>query len=151
MIKSSTYIIYLTWILISKCRSSSIKLAVVCLLTARRSVRRRLRPATTTVCCREAKGPCGEAGGNSQAYTLSPSQRLCVYVSPYARVSVFKEVQVRAYLKKQPWQSSTHFKGYRYANWKEYAFKFASTHFIWTRLNTCWTHTLSDTHLNTDV
>jgi hypothetical protein len=74
--------------ILSKCHSCSSTHAYVCLLTSGRSGRRRLWPAARIVGCRKGKGSCGEEGGNSQAYTLSPSQRLCVYVSACARVSV---------------------------------------------------------------
>jgi hypothetical protein len=105
-----------------KYHSCSSKNAHACLLTSGCLARRRLRPAATPVCCREGQGPCGEEGGKQSAYTLSPSQRLCVYVSACACGS--SGVQVRADLKKQhvARQSSTRVNGHRDVKHKEYAF-----------------------------
>ena len=74
--------------ILSKYPSCCSEHAYVCLLTSRLSVRRRLWPEARIVCCRKGQVPCEEEGGKSQAYTLSPSQRLCVYASACARVSV---------------------------------------------------------------
>jgi hypothetical protein len=70
--------------ILSECHSCESKHAYVCLLTLGRSVLRRLRPAARTVGCRKGKVACGEEGGNSQTYTLSPSQRLRVCLSACA-------------------------------------------------------------------
>ncbi len=117
IIKSNTYIIHITWSFISKCHSCSVKLVLVCLLTAGRSVRRRLWPAARIVGCCKDECPCGEEGGNSQAYTLSPLQRLSVYVSACARVSVC-QCCTSACLPQETTTSieRTHHNGHRYAN-----------------------------------
>jgi hypothetical protein len=100
----------------SKTYTSS-KHAYVCLLTSGRSGRRRRCPAARIVGCRKGQVPCGEEGGNSQAYTLSPSQRLCVYVSACARVSVC-QCCTSACLPQQATTSidRTHHNAHRYAN-----------------------------------
>jgi hypothetical protein len=104
----------------------------VCLLTSGRSVRRRLRPAARIACSRPGQATCGEEGGKSQADTLSPSQRHCVYVSASARVSVC----VRAYRKKQPPQSSTHTTTVIDMHMQGICIsRIASIHFIWKSLN----------------
>ncbi len=105
--------------ILSKCHSCKSKHAYVCLLTSGRSGRRRLCPAARIVGCWKAKDTCGEEGGNSQAYTLSPSQRLCVYDSACVRVSVC-QCCTSVCLPQQTTTSieHTHHSGQRYANAK---------------------------------
>ena len=105
------------------------------------SVRRRLWPAARIACSRQGKDTCGEEGGTSQAYTLSPSQRLCVYVSACVRAcQCVSAVQVRAYLKKHPRKSN----GNGYANAR-------NTHLKLRAFIRSAPHIFSKKHLNTDV
>jgi hypothetical protein len=103
--------------ILSKCHSCWSTHAHVCLLTSGRSGRRRLWPAARIVCCSEGQVPCWEEGGKSQVYTLSSSQRLCVYVSACARVSVC-QCCTSAWLPQQTTTSIeyTHHNGHTYAN-----------------------------------
>ena len=66
---------------------------------------------------RKTKKPCGEEGGNSQTYTLPPSQRLCMYVSACARMSVC-QCCTSACLPQETTTSieHTYHNGHRYAN-----------------------------------
>jgi hypothetical protein len=111
------YILTLTQNTHLKAIRTQSKHAYVCLLTSGRSGRRRLWPAARIVGCCQDKGSCGEEGGNSQAYTLSPSQRLCVYVSAFARVSVC-QCCTSACLPQQTTTSieHTHHNAHTYAN-----------------------------------
>ena len=69
-IKSNTYILYITKSIISKCHSFWINQDFVCLLTSRRSGRRRLSPAVSPVGCHRDSATCREEGRhNSQTYT----------------------------------------------------------------------------------
>ncbi len=91
------------------------KHAYVCLLKSGRSVRRKLSLAARIIGCTQGQGNCGEEGGK-ETVRVTLFRHRSAFGCTSVRVRTCQcdsAVQVCAYLKKQPRQSSTRVKGRR--------------------------------------